>query len=105
MAGGSIGQWAPDGVFIGLGDAEFESSGAESAFEAYFVEKVQSLGYNVGSINEYFSSQMCPTCGNKCEGFGLRVKVKCYVTFCSIAAIVTSSTTEMSWPDKTWPKR
>jgi transposase len=77
MVGGTIGKKlnGSEKVYIGIGDANFDAGEAQSEFERYFVKKARSLGYIVGSINEYFTSQKCPNCKNFTEYVnGIRVK-------------------------------
>jgi hypothetical protein len=62
-------------VVFALGDADFDSKKTiHVAFKNYFVEKVRSLGYKVLYVNEYYTSQKAPCCGNQTEFFGVRVK-------------------------------
>ncbi|KAF8923272.1 hypothetical protein BGZ58_003142, partial [Dissophora ornata] len=68
MVGGSIGakKKDEDKVIIGIGLGDFKStsrlSSLDGSFMGCFIQKARSLGYLVLSVNEYYTSQKCPTC-------------------------------------------
>ncbi|KAG0195786.1 hypothetical protein BGX28_000635, partial [Mortierella sp. GBA30] len=68
MVGGSIGakKKDEDKVVIGIGLGDFQStsrlSSLDGTFMGYFIQKARSLGYLVVGVNEYYTSQKCPTC-------------------------------------------
>jgi hypothetical protein len=62
-------------VVFALGNADFQSKkSVHVSFENYFIAKVRSLGYKVVFVDEYYTSQKAPCCGNQTEFFGFRVK-------------------------------
>ncbi|KAF9360179.1 hypothetical protein BGX26_010318 [Mortierella sp. AD094] len=82
MVGGSIGARKKEGekVIIGVGLGKFSVTtrltSLHTSFQSYFVQKARSLGYLVVGVNEYYTSQKCPTC----EHFVARVgdDIRCY---------------------------
>ncbi|KAF8931278.1 hypothetical protein BGZ58_007727 [Dissophora ornata] len=82
MIGGSIGarRKEDDKVIIGVGLGKFSSTtrltSLHTSFQSFFVQKARSLGYLVVGINEFYTSQKCPTC----EQFVARVgeDIRCY---------------------------
>ncbi|KAG0244112.1 hypothetical protein BG011_003038, partial [Mortierella polycephala] len=68
LVGGSTGAKRDEDnkVVIGVGLGKFSSkmrlSSLHESFSSYFVQKARSLGYIVVGVNEFYTSQKCPTC-------------------------------------------
>ncbi|KAI3657436.1 hypothetical protein MP638_006717 [Amoeboaphelidium occidentale] len=58
---------------VGSSDVQ-GSDNIHTAFGTYLVKKLQSLGYVVVTVDEYFTSQKCPRCYSQSEAVCMRVK-------------------------------
>jgi transposase len=58
-----------------LGDAKFGSdSSLHTSFESYFISKIAPLGYRIVTVNEYYTSQMCPVTKTRVTDISMRIK-------------------------------